>query len=215
MAARVADPSAEPLHLTVPELHGDGSFDHGGASLSVPGGVPLFPGVDLTELGVTFALDPTRLSGDATVSVAGGLVTIHGGVLVVFANQCHPYTYQSQALPGLDKLQTTTEITSTAIGLAGTVGLRLPVVGETDLANGYIFYVAPSYFEFAGQFHVGAFGVTLDGGVHGALDPASSRFSPRRQPQRVRAGLRRRRALGLRRRDRGRVKCRLWWLRER
>ena len=123
-------------------LRGDGSFDHGGASLSVPGGVPLFPGVDLTELGVTFALQPTRFSGDGTLSVAGGLAAVHGGVLVVFANQTRPYTYQPFALPGVATLQTDTArtpITSTAFGVAGTVALQLPVIGETDLANGYVF----------------------------------------------------------------------------
>lgn len=75
-------------------IHGDGEFAYGGAQYTFPGaGVPLFTGpppVNLTEIGVTFALHPTVLSGEAKLSVAGGEVTIIGTALVAFGDANEP-----------------------------------------------------------------------------------------------------------------------------
>ncbi|HET8980289.1 MAG TPA: hypothetical protein VFN87_19210 [Solirubrobacteraceae bacterium] len=223
-----ADPSAQSVHLTVPDLylgglhiqhafldydpasdlwtgggdlelggytlhaapppptlgfgiHGNGSFDYGGAQLNLPPpGAPLFTGVNLAELGVTFALHPTTFTGDATVTIAGGVVTIHGGVLVVNADANEPYRYQPGALPGVNALQTDTHadpITSFAAGVSGTVTLNT-ALGNTPLASGYVFYISPSYFEFAGN--LGPLNlldvVSVTGGVKGALDTSSGRY---------------------------------------
>ena len=82
-------------------LFGNGDFDYGGAQLTLPPpGAPLFTGVNLTELGVSFALHPTTFTGDATITAGGGEVTVHGGVLVVNADPNEPYTYQAGAAAG-------------------------------------------------------------------------------------------------------------------
>jgi hypothetical protein len=164
-------------------LFGNGAFKYGGAQLTLPPpGAPLFTGVNLTEIGVTFALHPTAFSGDATISAAGGEVTIHGGVLVVNADSNEPYTYQAGALPGVENLQTNTAsdpITSFALGVSGTAELNAPGVGPVPLANGYAFYISPSYFEFAGNFSmsVASNAVQINGGVQGALDTGNGNYN--------------------------------------
>jgi hypothetical protein len=164
-------------------VFGNGAFDYGGAQLTLPPpGAPLFTGVNLTELGVSFALHPTTFTGDATITAAGGEVTIHGGVLVVNADSNEPYTYQAGALPGVNSLQTNTAtnpITSFAAGISGTVEVNESGLGQVPLANGYVFYISPSYFEFGGniQMSLATDAVTLNGNVAGALDTGSGQYN--------------------------------------
>lgn len=154
-------------------VFGNGSFDYGGAQLTLPPpGAPLFTGVNLTELGVSFALHPTTFTGDATISVANGEVTVHGTALVTFANPNDPFTYQGQ-LPGVSNLQIgSTPITSFAAGISGTVDVNdVPGLGSVPLANGYVFYISPGYFEFAGSVSQNLAGIVqVGGGVKGALE---------------------------------------------
>lgn len=164
-------------------VFGNGAFEYGGAQLTLPPpGAPLFTGVNLTELGVSFALHPTTFTGDATITAGGGEVTIHGGVLVVNADSNEPYTYQAGALPGVNSLQTDTAsnpITSFAAGISGTVDVNESGLGQVQLANGYVFYISPSYFEFAGnvQLALATDAVTLNGSLSGALDTGSGAYN--------------------------------------
>jgi len=164
-------------------IFANGGFDYGGAQYNFSPPVPLYTGpppVDLTEIGVTFALRPTVITGDATISVAGGEVTISGTVLVVFGDANEPYTYEPGALQGVTSLQIgSTPIKSFAAGISGIVDLNsLPGVGGMQLGNGYVFYESPSYFEFAGTVSQSLFGVVqASGGVTGALDLHSGQYN--------------------------------------
>ena len=167
-------------------FHSDGSFDHGGIqSATFNPELPLAPAVGLSSFGGSFGVDPTRLQASATVTVAG-VLQIDGGAFAVWANQSHPYTYQPNDIPGVANLQTDTQppnqLTDFAAGVGGTVSLGLPVLGTIQLASGYVFYAAPSYFEFAGclgDCNNGlSFGpVTIFAGVNGALDTGNGQFN--------------------------------------
>jgi hypothetical protein len=167
-------------------FHSDGSFDHGGIqSVSFNPGLPLAPAVSLDSFGGSFGLDPTRLQASATVGVAG-VLQINGGAFAVWANSSHPYTYQQFDIPGVMNLQTDTQppnqLTDFAAGVGGDASLTVPVIGTMKLASGYVFYAAPSYFEFAGclgDCNSGvSFGpVTFFGRVNGALDTGNGQYN--------------------------------------
>ncbi len=156
---------------------GNGDDLGGGAALT--GDAPIIPGLlDLTELGGTFHGGPTRLTGNATLSVASGLLRIPGCFLVAFADPSSPYTYNSTDLSGTgcyppSSLQYTGAITSLAAGVAGSVNLTVPVLGSLSLGHGYGFYIYPSYFEFGGGFSESVVIFTISGNVTGALDTAT------------------------------------------
>jgi hypothetical protein len=144
--------------------------------------VPVFPGVTLKEIGISFGLQPTRFAGRVTLNVAGGLATIDGGVLVVFANDAYPYSYKKDALAGVDQLQTNTDrypIKSTAIGVSGQVSLQVPVLGKVPLAKAYVFYISPAYFEFAGSIDLSILddAVDVSGYIKGAMDLDRGRYN--------------------------------------
>lgn len=159
-------------------MFGDGRFAFGGAALDLGyPGVPLFPAVTLQEIGVTFAVDPTRFTGDATINAFGGLVQIHGGVLVVFGNDHYPYNYEPGAIPGVDHLQTGAPIKSFAAGVGATVNLQVQNIGRVQLASGYAMYISPAYFEFAGHIDLNILQVlALHGDLQGAIDFDSGRY---------------------------------------
>ncbi|MBV9001163.1 MAG: hypothetical protein JO304_19040, partial [Solirubrobacterales bacterium] len=165
-------------------IHGNGDFAFGGAEYTFLTPQPLLfsgpPPVTLQEIGVTFALHPTTLSGDATLSVAGGEVTIKGTALVVFGDANEPYTYEPGALQGVGGLQMgSTPITSFAAGISGIVDLnQLPgLPGGMQLGNGYVFYMSPGYFEFAGDVSQDVLGVHADGHVQGQLDLHNGQYN--------------------------------------
>lgn len=162
---------------------GNGSFL--GGNLQVSGDAPIIPGViDLTGIGAGVHLNPTKLTGNATVSVAGGLVTIPGCLLIVFANSSQPYTYNAgdlgqgrcQGVPGTLQ-RGTGPITSFAAGVAGSAQLNVPVFGSIPFASGYGFYVNPGYFEFAGNFDFHVLIGEFKGGVNGWFELNQGKFS--------------------------------------
>jgi hypothetical protein len=166
-------------------FHSNGAFDHGGIQwVNFNPELPLAPAVGLASFGGSFGVDPTRLQASATVTVAG-VLQIDGGAFAVWANPSHPYTYQPNDIPGIANLQTDTAanpLTDFAAGIGGTVSLGLPVLGTIHLASGYVFYAAPSYFEFAGCLGDCANGlsfgpVTIFAGVNGALDTGNGQFN--------------------------------------
>jgi hypothetical protein len=169
-------------------FHSNGSFDHGGIQTVDFGspGVVLAPAVDLNSFGGSFGVDPTRLQASATVTV-GGVLKINGGAFAVWANPSHPYTYQPDEIPGVGALQTDTrppnQLTDFAAGVGGDVSLGVPVIGTVDLASGYVFYAAPSYFEFAGCLGDCTNGLSLLGvatlyaRAFGALDTGNGQYN--------------------------------------
>ena len=156
---------------------GNGAVLGGGAALT--GDAPIIPGLlDITELGGSLHGGPTRLTGNARLSVASGLITIPGCFLVAFADPNAPYAYNKNDLSGSgcnppSSLQYGGPITSLAAGVAGSADLSVPVLGNISLGNGYGFYIYPSYFEFGGSFSESLVIFSINGTVRGALDTAS------------------------------------------
>jgi hypothetical protein len=142
---------------------------------SASGGVdglnaPVFPGVTLNSIHFGVFLDPSRFHASAGLQVAGGLASLTGGTLAVFATNDHPYYYnQDEPITGQNDLPGTTSIlqqgpiTSTAVGIGGEFypfGLPIDV-------HGYVLYEYPTYFEFGGQAHIGVGPVSADGYLQG------------------------------------------------
>jgi|GEM_PF-3048825 len=186
-------------------FHSNGHFDHGGiqnVSFGDPGEAIFPPLVYLNSFGGAFRVDPTFLTAHATITV-GDVVKIDGGGMAVWATPEHTYTYQplngSDPIPGVAQLQADTRsrpITTFAAGAGGVVQLHVPALGDVPLADAYVFYVSPSYFEFGGHLHLqlpqdsdgdaddindsdsdsDAPNVLFDAGVLGALDTSSGDY---------------------------------------
>jgi hypothetical protein len=167
-----------------------GSFEDGSAQLTFSPALPVFatPPVALNSLNIAIATHPTDFAGQASVDILGGLVHINGGVLVVNADQHDPYTYDVTSckyqhepcppLPGINSLQWTGPITTFAAGVGGTVDIGdVPVLGTIQLASGYVFYIYPSYLEFAGHLGPITLGpVSAGADLQGAFDTSKGQY---------------------------------------
>ncbi len=172
-----------------------GKFVGGGIqniSIGNPG-LPLAPPVFLNSFGGSYHTDPTLLTAHATVNV-GDVLTITGGAFAVWANPHYPYSYPTGCegtdcpLPGISQLALDTSgksaLTGFAAGASGNVNLALPVIGSIQLASAYVFYYAPSYFEFAGclgecdsglSFLGGA--ITVNGSIDGQVNTGNGKYN--------------------------------------
>jgi hypothetical protein len=172
------------------KLDGAGRFAGGEATLGpFSPGLPLFttPPVSLDSLGIGIGVHPTDFVGQASVDILDGLVDISGGVLVANADSVDPYTYDSTSceqglqcppLPGVGSLQWRGPITTFAAGVGGTVSIGdVPVLGTIQLASGYVFYIYPSYLEFAGHLGPIALGpVSASADLRGAFDTSKGQY---------------------------------------
>jgi hypothetical protein len=126
--------------------------------------VPIFPGVTLDSIHFSVFLDPSRFHASAGLGLAGGLASLDGGALTVFATNAHPYSYNQDKpftgqddIPGVGSILDQHPFTTFAIGAGGSFNvLDLPLH-----IDGYGLYVYPDYIEFGG--HMGL--DVLDGAV--------------------------------------------------
>jgi uncharacterized delta-60 repeat protein len=153
--------------------------------------LPIAPGVALASFSGGFGVDPTRIGLQASIQAAG-VLTITGGGFAVWAGPKYPYTYDPDgpySIPGVDSLQTDTAadpLTDFAAGAGGTVGIDVPGFGNVQLAKAYVFFAAPSYFEFGGAIGIPAANINPDGscsgwcvggGVEGAIDTGNNEYN--------------------------------------
>ena len=172
-----------------------GKFVGGGiqeASFGTPG-LPLAPPVFLGSFGGSYHTDPTLLTAHAAVNV-GDILSITGGAFAVWANSHYRYSYPTGCqgtdcpLPGISQLVLNTSgknaLENFAAGASGNVDLTVPVIGSIQLASAYVFYYAPSYFEFAGclgecgrglSFLEGA--ITVTGQIAGQVNTGNSEYN--------------------------------------
>jgi hypothetical protein len=136
----------------------------------------IFPGVFLDAINFRFGLDPTIVSGGASIS-ALELVSIDPGTLLsVFASSGAPYRFDEGADSPLHALDGTL-VQSTTFALGGKVGLRLPFVGTLPLASGYFMYSAgnPPLVKLGGDMGLKLPGFTLGGEANGVIGPAGGK----------------------------------------
>lgn len=171
----------------------DGAFVSGAIqSVTFNPAIEIAPGVALASFSGGFAVAPTtRLGLSATVDVAG-VLTITGSGFAVWASSKYPYTYDGngpfsiQGVPNLQTNTTTDPLTDFAAGAGGTVSLDVPVLGSIPLAKAYVFFAAPSYFEFGGAIGFpaanidpsgGCSGWCVNGSVLGAVDTGNGEYN--------------------------------------
>ena len=157
----------------------DGHFAFGGAAVSFPDpGIPLGDtGVNLTSIGASLGVDPTRLTGSIGLNAAG-IVSIDGDLFMVFASPQSPYSFTGSELGDCCSLP---NVTADGLGLAagGDVTLDLPdPLGRQKLASGWMMYVYPDYLAAAGSVGIDAFGGALkvNGSIEGQFALSSGAF---------------------------------------
>lgn len=154
----------------------NGQFDFAGATASFDPAIPLgSTGISLSSLQASLALNPTRFSGSIGLT-AGELVSINGQLFMVFASPTQPYTFTGHEV-GATGMPTPT-VHGFAIAVGGSVGLVLPVVGNTTLGSGYVLYAYPAYLAVGGNigFSILDGALSVNGGVNGQFSLNSPAF---------------------------------------
>jgi hypothetical protein len=129
-----------------------GSLNYAGATLDFPDpGVPLFTGVNMTNIGFGVGLDPTRLKATAGLAV-GDLVKIQGTVVAGFPTAGQPFVLRSDEV-GSDfpAYLYGKPFTEPTIGVSAGLSIKLPVLNYVPLGSGYLVYEIPDYIAFGGQ----------------------------------------------------------------
>jgi hypothetical protein len=130
----------------------NGSLNYAGATLDFPDpGVPLFTGVNMTNIGFGVGLDPTRLKATAGLSVAD-LVRIQGTVVAGFPTADHPFILRSDEVgPNFPAYLYGKPLTEPTIGVSAGLSIKLPVLNYVPLGSGYLVYEIPDFIAFGGQ----------------------------------------------------------------
>jgi hypothetical protein len=128
-----------------------GALNFAGATLDFPPpGVPLFTGVNLTNIGFGIGLDPTRLKASAGISVLD-LVQLNGELIAAFPTADHPFVLARDEVgndfPAALYGQPFHEPT---IGAAADVLVNLPGLGYVKLGSGYLLYEVPDFIALGG-----------------------------------------------------------------
>jgi Concanavalin A-like lectin/glucanases superfamily len=155
----------------------NGNFDHAGIGVDFPpaGQPELFPGVFLTNIHVALGTDPLRFTGGVGLTAAQ-IFSINGDVFVAFASPDQPYSFPSTG-GDLAPLSGRT-LSSFTIAVGGNASAKLPVLGgQLPLANAYLLYEFPDYFELGGGFEFDPPLLKITGSMLGFLDPSNHSFN--------------------------------------
>jgi hypothetical protein len=153
----------------------NGTFDHAGIGVDFGRvGPVVYPGVQLNYVGVSIGVNPVRFTGELGV-LAAQVVAIRGDAFVVFASGSQPYDYPTTEGP-LAPLSGKT-FNTFAMAIAAEAKITVPVLGELALANAFLLYEAPAYFEFGGGFDFHFSFIHFSGSIKGFVDPAKSAFN--------------------------------------
>jgi hypothetical protein len=139
-----------PPNGEVKVVHGD--LNYAGATLDFPPpGVPLFTGVNLTNIGFGIGLDPTRLKANAGISVLD-LVQLNGELIAAFPTADHPF-YLARDEVGNDFPAALygQPFHEPTIGAAADVLVNLPGLGYVKLGSGYLLYEVPDFIALGGN----------------------------------------------------------------
>ncbi|HWF79713.1 MAG TPA: hypothetical protein VN695_03950 [Streptosporangiaceae bacterium] len=154
----------------------NGQLNFAGATASFSPAIPLgSTGVSLSSLQASLALNPTRFTGSIGIT-AGDLVSINGQLFMVFASPGQPYTFTGHEVGASGMPGPTVRAFALAVG--GTVGLTLPVVGNTTLGSGYVLFAYPAYLAVGGNvgFSILDGALSVNGGVNGQFSLSNAAF---------------------------------------
>jgi hypothetical protein len=157
----------------------NGELSFAGASLAFPPpGIVLFPGIALDRIGFGFGLDPTRLTGNARVT-AVKIYAIDGRLFMAFPSASVPYVLDRAEIGGsFPTAFYGPAHTQPTVGISADAFLKVPVIGDVKLGNGYFLYEYPGYVAFGGSTHQSfAKIITIDGGLFGEFNAANGRFN--------------------------------------
>lgn len=149
-----------------------------GATLQFPApGIPLFPGLNMEEIGFTVGLDPTLFAGNAKV-VGAKIYDINGKVLLVFPSPAAPYVFSAATAGGGFPASFYGRVhTQPTVALSANAALRVPLIGSIPMGNGYFVYEYPGYIGFGGGVDQDFFDIiSLTGRVDGELNASNGRF---------------------------------------
>jgi hypothetical protein len=156
-----------------------GDLDRAGASLIFPPpGIPLFTGVNLERVGFGVGLRPTRITGNARVGV-GELLKLDGRILLAFPDAEHPFVLDRKEVGnGYAPNLYGQVFHNPTFGATAEAFLKVPVIGETRLANAYVLYEYPGYAAFGGGYDARFLDLlSISGGVSAEVDFGEALFN--------------------------------------
>ena len=133
-----------------------------------PPAPPIFPGVTLKEIGLSFGFEPTRLRGDAKLAVAE-ITEVKGTLLAVFASPEEPYTLSDADAGGTLARLPRRYFETTAFAVGGKVSITARGIGKIDLGSGYFLYAVPDYVALGGTMRADIPGGHVQGSADGEL----------------------------------------------
>ena len=155
----------------------NGGFKQASANVTLPGeGLPLYPNVNLTQIGAGVSIDPTTFIGRVRVN-AYKLYEINGRVALAFPSKEHPFQLTEAAFPGLtpDDYKHSFEVFTLAA--AGDASLRFDPLNLTvPLGKAYFLYSWPGYVHVGGEIHQDFGPVTLTGRTSGEFNLKNGKF---------------------------------------
>ena len=157
----------------------NGSLDHAGATLNLRADPPeIAPGVNLEEISLSFAADPSALRGSMTLN-ALGVADVTGNMVLAFPSPRAQFQMDKTDLPGAPAaLLRQRYSNSPVIGLGGAVSVVIPNVGEVPLGSGYMLYAYPAYVAAGGELDAGIKNLlTIDGRLDGQFNVVNRRFN--------------------------------------
>ena len=156
----------------------NGGFKQASANVTLPGeGLPLYPNVNLTQIGAGVSIDPTTFIGRVRVN-AYKLYEINGRVALAFPSKAQPFTLTEAAFPGLtpDDYKHSFEVFTLAA--AGDASLRFDPLNLTvPLGKAYFLYSWPGYVHVGGEIHQDFGPVTLTGRTSGEFNLKNGKFN--------------------------------------
>ena len=135
-------------------------------------GRPLTPGSFLESATLGVGLDPTRLFGSARVGIGGEFMKVDGSAVLAFPSSATPYRLRrDEAGNGFPAALYNRNFTLPTIAASANPLLKLPILGETSLGNGYFAYEFPGYATFGGGSNIRILDtVSISGSVSGEFD---------------------------------------------
>lgn len=161
-----------------------GRLDFAAAALHLgASGIPIAPGVNLTDIGAAYRPlgHATSFCGYMKFDVAGGLASLVGQLFLVWVDPGYQYTFTGSELGAGPNMPPGNPYTNhLALGAGGTIYVNFPVLGSVSVAGGYLLYVDdPASAFFGANFQLSLpgghgfdddfTGIVVGGGLNGAI----------------------------------------------
>jgi hypothetical protein len=167
--------SPPPPDLGIGFKHGKLEHFGIGVNFVAPYQPELFPNVDLSNVHFAFGL-PLRFTGGIGLAIPP-LIGATGDVFVAFASPSNPYGFPNDVATGDLGPLAGRWLDSFTIAVGGEVHLTPPLAGDIPLANAWLIYEAPDYFELGAHVDFKATLIELKGDAGGWILPSQGKFS--------------------------------------